>query len=206
MIADKHRIERVSQASFQDWNRCNEWISAKIPARDTAVVVGGHFVLGYSKQKRALVPLIVSDAADPAIRKVASENAADFPEQSWSASLDLISRRGIGKMNTRLMIVVNDNLFTQQNWGGSPETLSKATILRTSFYQDMSALPRVYEKAREQAQVPSEVIMRNRDSSGAETIYFSEHSLRSAFLKKTLPVAEHLPGFTAIRSASSKVM
>ncbi len=104
------------------------------------------------------------------------------------------------------MIVVNDNLFTQQNWGGSPETLSKATILRTSFYQHMSALPGVYEKAREQAQVPSEVIMRNRDSSGAETIYFSEHSLRSAFLKKTLPVAEHLPGFTAIRSATSKVM
>lgn len=135
----------------------------------SVVMQCGHFLLYYDIVENRLLPGIASELAGSRHERL-REEFGHFPELTWEIGLDFLS--AINVPNRNAMIAVND-------WQYVPDGID-----RHPFYADTTVLPRSYQEALKQADVPINVLsLERRNATGPASPFFSEQTLRNQYVR-----------------------
>lgn len=153
-------------------------------------ILGGHYMLDYSKERGKLVPLIKDETKDQFIDKVADIQVGDFPAKTFEYALDLYTHFiKIKNSEAKILLLVNDHQFPSVTFSSINKSIS---TLRDSYYFD-NKIPVTFQKQIEAYHYKKgDVLLQNCDSQKNKqfpVFLFSEYKYRKKFdrsLKKKI--------------------
>lgn len=163
-------------------NKLYQQILSYIDDSKETIVMSGHYMLMYDRQKEHLKPMIKEDLDDPNQIGYVKDEVGDFPTITFKFGLKLRKQMN---GNARLALLVNDHLFLKEN-----KYLSgKGGELRKQYYNNNNIIPQAYKKILKKSNKDAlDVLLDNNDASRKSveilpksTFLFSEQKLRNNF-------------------------
>ena len=174
----------IDYKEFNTVNSLQDFLKQTTDTSEPLAILGGHFLLDYSQQEKALVPLIIGETNDEQINRTAKEQVSDFPEKTFSYAVSLY-RHFAPLTKTKIMLLVNDHQIPSLKQLPYAKDLSK---LRPAFYQRYSdSIPKIFVKILDKYQLNVNDVLLENQSAGMQTglkgskYLFSEYIYRKRF-------------------------
>lgn len=171
-------------------------LNESVTGKNKVAIVGGHYMLLYDKASDELKPVIWQELETEGQKKFAEQNAGNFPIRSFHYSIKLYKIFKNRKIESGLVLLINDHKFQSSNFQPDVVTNVKGRggELRKFFF-NKNVIPDCYEEILEKEKVSkTDCLIENSnfrrqsdDLLPPQSWFFSEQKLRRRFDKLLKP-------------------
>ncbi len=172
-------------------------LSESVTGKNKVAIVGGHFMLLYDKATDELKPVIWQELDSVSQKEFAVQNAGNFPVRSFRYSLELYKRFQSRKIESGLVLLINDHKFQSVNF--QPDIVAsingRGGELRKKYFSK-NIIPGCYAEILEEEKISKEDFLienSNRKRQADDLLpqqswFYSEQKLRRKFDNLLKPV------------------
>ncbi len=156
------------------------------------VIMGGHYLLLYDKEKKSLFPSIKEETNNIFLKKYIDDIIKDFPFKSFNISVELTKLF----RNLKTALLVNDQSFRSKAITEHDKNVINGDgfLLRKNYFHSPKNIPKVYAKLLQNNNIKEKDFFLTNFEPNAdentklplESFFFSESVLHRNFRKQTM--------------------